>query len=266
VAVPLLSQRTTWSYTPLTSTGTNIQVIRQLLFEAFVRSCAMAADTAAARACAVTRLTMSLTHAHSQVFNNGHTIQVQWTPGALQSSVRVPAPGNSSPACVLCACDNRCFCTPSSVRCSHNYLADDYQYVIFCLNVNTVYHPTVTACPPIAGNDITDYVNQGSLLNLRTVTAEPLQLHFHTDSEHVVEGVYHPLEMHIVHRVSQSQLPGCPASGCLFVTGVLIKLDPANQVSLIACRCLSLAGALRGLSLLFGRGLPTLPVAGTSHG
>lgn len=28
---------------------------------------------------------------------------------------------------------------------------------------------------------------------------EPIQLHFHSPSEHTVEGKYHDLEMHIVH-------------------------------------------------------------------
>ena len=28
---------------------------------------------------------------------------------------------------------------------------------------------------------------------------EPLQLHFHSPSEHTVEGKHHDLEMHIVH-------------------------------------------------------------------
>lgn len=53
------------------------------------------------------------------------------------------------------------------------------------------------------------------------VLATPLQFHFHAGSEHFVEGVQYPLEMHIVHRVTD--LPAC-AAGCFSVLGVFFKL------------------------------------------
>jgi hypothetical protein len=40
----------------------------------------------------ITHLTPLAPHT-LQVFNNGHTIQVQWAPGTVKSTVMVPAAG-----------------------------------------------------------------------------------------------------------------------------------------------------------------------------
>jgi carbonic anhydrase len=104
-----------------------------------------------------------------------------------------------------------------------------------CASIYLIAHSSADACgASTAGNRITDILYNANPLAFRDVVAQPLQLHFHTDSEHVRGGIYYPLEMHIVHRVSQAQLSNCPPSGCLFVTGVLIKLDEDNQVRLTA--------------------------------
>ncbi|EFJ47770.1 hypothetical protein VOLCADRAFT_109791 [Volvox carteri f. nagariensis] len=59
-----------------------------------------------------------------------------------------------------------------------------------------------------------------------TVKATPLQFHFHTVSEHLVGGKHYPLELHIVHRVTD--LPACTA-GCFSVTGVLFELTQSED-------------------------------------
>ncbi|KAJ9516610.1 hypothetical protein QJQ45_015218 [Haematococcus lacustris] len=102
-----------------------------------------------------------------QVFNNGHTVQVQWPARELQSQVLLPHVGG---------------------------------------HVVDVTRPFVNA----------------SYLPVRAV---PLQLHFHTASEHTIGGAYYPLELHIVHVVPQSSMPACPASGCLAVAGVMFALS-----------------------------------------
>ncbi|KAG2494119.1 hypothetical protein HYH03_007757 [Edaphochlamys debaryana] len=57
----------------------------------------------------------------------------------------------------------------------------------------------------------------------RRVTAVPLQFHVHALSEHTIDGRYYPLELHIVHRVTD--LPACAAvGGCFTVTGVVFEL------------------------------------------
>eukprot|EP00199_Chlamydomonas_sp_CCMP681_P002113 CAMPEP_0119105060 /NCGR_PEP_ID=MMETSP1180-20130426/3108_1 /TAXON_ID=3052 ORGANISM="Chlamydomonas cf sp, Strain CCMP681" /NCGR_SAMPLE_ID=MMETSP1180 /ASSEMBLY_ACC=CAM_ASM_000741 /LENGTH=388 /DNA_ID=CAMNT_0007090001 /DNA_START=133 /DNA_END=1299 /DNA_ORIENTATION=- len=107
-----------------------------------------------------------------QVFNNGHTIQVQWKGGVLDSTVVIPA------------------------------------------NVDN-------------GSVITDVLSREfARTNPTSVVATPLQFHFHATSEHTVDGVYYPLEMHIVHVIPQAIMPGCPSGGCLSVIGVLFKLHP----------------------------------------
>lgn len=134
-----LSTRTTWSYSPITSTGSNVQI-----------------------------------------FNNGHTIQVQWSQGALASNVEVV--------------------TTSS------------------------------------GGLITDVVGGLTgllgLTNTKKARATPLQFHFHTDSEHLIDGKYHPLELHIVHNIPKSEMESCPNSGCLMVTGTLLQLTSSDNPNL----------------------------------
>ncbi|KAG1661008.1 hypothetical protein FOA52_007173 [Chlamydomonas sp. UWO 241] len=52
----------------------------------------------------------------------------------------------------------------------------------------------------------------------------PVQFHFHTKSEHTMEGTYFPLEMHIVNVVPGSELPGCGSTpGCIVPVGVLFR-------------------------------------------
>jgi carbonic anhydrase len=55
------------------------------------------------------------------------------------------------------------------------------------------------------------------------VQAKPIGLHFHSPSEHVIDGRQFPLEMHIVHAVDSTTLPGCGNSSCLAVLGLLFE-------------------------------------------
>ncbi|GBF97659.1 carbonic anhydrase [Raphidocelis subcapitata] len=63
------------------------------------------------------------------------------------------------------------------------------------------------------------------------VPMKPLQLHFHTRSEHFVGGRTYPLEMHLVNAVARSDVPGCPAAGCLAVVGVMFELAEEGETS-----------------------------------
>ncbi|KXZ50481.1 hypothetical protein GPECTOR_16g656 [Gonium pectorale] len=72
---------------------------------------------------------------------------------------------------------------------------------------------------------ITDVITLGATAKTAVVKAVPLQFHFHATSEHMVDGKIYPLELHIVHRVTD--LPAC-ASGCFTVTGVLFELTTAG--------------------------------------
>ena len=55
------------------------------------------------------------------------------------------------------------------------------------------------------------------------VALEPLQLHFHTTSEHTIDGMYAPSEMHIVCRVKDGESEHCDDNdGCLAVFGVML--------------------------------------------
>ncbi|PNW84147.1 hypothetical protein CHLRE_04g223100v5 [Chlamydomonas reinhardtii] len=62
------------------------------------------------------------------------------------------------------------------------------------------------------------------------VTAVPTQFHFHSTSEHLLAGKIYPLELHIVHQVTE-KLEACKG-GCFSVTGILFQLDngPDNEL------------------------------------
>eukprot|EP00775_Hariotina_reticulata_P005414 gene5414-5647_t len=64
---------------------------------------------------------------------------------------------------------------------------------------------------------------------VQTVTAVPQQLHWHSQSEHLVAGRMYPLEAHLVSVVPQSALPGCPPEGCTLVTAVLYELADGDM-------------------------------------
>jgi carbonic anhydrase len=46
----------------------------------------------------------------------------------------------------------------------------------------------------------------GGTLTIDKARYELLQLHFHAPSEHTIEGVHYPVEMHLVHKSSQGEL------------------------------------------------------------
>ncbi|KAG2452134.1 hypothetical protein HYH02_003166 [Chlamydomonas schloesseri] len=62
------------------------------------------------------------------------------------------------------------------------------------------------------------------------VTAVPTQFHFHSTSEHMLAGKIFPLELHIVHKITE-KLEACKG-GCFSVTGILFQLDngPDNEL------------------------------------
>eukprot|EP00878_Enallax_costatus_P016188 GHUV01016978.1.p1 GENE.GHUV01016978.1~~GHUV01016978.1.p1 ORF type:complete len:321 (+),score=87.31 GHUV01016978.1:404-1366(+) len=63
------------------------------------------------------------------------------------------------------------------------------------------------------------------------VKATPAQFHFHTHSEHIVDGAEYPLEMHIVHFIKKDQLPACGDAGCPVVLGIMLGLtDNESEV------------------------------------
>jgi carbonic anhydrase len=77
------------------------------------------------------------------------------------------------------------------------------------------------------GHTVQVDVPEGNVLTLDGVPHELLQLHFHSPSEHTVDGSSFPVELHLVHRAE---------NGALAVVGVLIaggELNPA-LVSLLA--------------------------------
>jgi carbonic anhydrase len=70
------------------------------------------------------------------------------------------------------------------------------------------------------GRTVEVVVNNGSRITLDGQVYELLQFHFHTPSEHMVDGIAFAMEVHFVHRA---------AGGGLAVIGVLVKdggLDP----------------------------------------
>ncbi|MDH4128114.1 MAG: carbonic anhydrase family protein [Spirochaetota bacterium] len=76
--------------------------------------------------------------------------------------------------------------------------------------------------PSIINNGHTIQVNypEGSTLAIGNKTYKLLQFHFHTKSEHAVNGKLYELEMHLVHKNDNGQLA---------VVGILFKIGKENS-------------------------------------
>lgn len=73
------------------------------------------------------------------------------------------------------------------------------------------------------GHTVEVEYDPGSTLEYDGVVHELVQFHFHTPSEHLLDGVTYPMEMHLVHR-ERGQ------TGRFVVIGVLFKEGKANPL------------------------------------
>lgn len=88
-------------------------------------------------------------------------------------------------------------------------------------NINTNYTISTTK---IVNNGHTiqfDYT-PGSSTSLNNINYNLLQFHFHTGSEHTINGYRYPMEMHLVHKD--------PITGLLAVVGIFFKVGAKNEV------------------------------------
>lgn len=67
--------------------------------------------------------------------------------------------------------------------------------------------------------------------SIQYVKAVPAQLHFHSRSEHSLDGALFASEVHIVHFVYEDQLPACGKDGCIAVLGVMLAEDTFPDTS-----------------------------------
>lgn len=88
-------------------------------------------------------------------------------------------------------------------------------------NINTNYTLSST---DIYNNGHTVQFNytQGSYANLNGIDYDLLQFHFHTGSEHTIDGYRYPMEAHLVHRN--------PNTGLLAVIGVFFEQGDSNKI------------------------------------
>lgn len=71
------------------------------------------------------------------------------------------------------------------------------------------------------GHTIQANFDEGSSMSIGGKTYNLLQLHFHTPSEHYVDGAPYPMEGHFVHKAED---------GTLAVIGVMMKVGQANPI------------------------------------
>lgn len=60
----------------------------------------------------------------------------------------------------------------------------------------------------------------GSMLKVGELSYELIQFHFHTQSEHTIDGIRYPMEVHLVHKNHDS--------GALAVVGIMFKQGETN--------------------------------------
>lgn len=78
---------------------------------------------------------------------------------------------------------------------------------------------------PLATTKLTSKFTAAAASDVQRVKVAPAQFHFHTRSEHVLDGKEYPLELHIVNFVKAPDLPACGSGGCATVVGVMFQLS-----------------------------------------
>lgn len=65
------------------------------------------------------------------------------------------------------------------------------------------------------------------------LAVQPLQFHLHTFSEHTLDGLYAPGELHIVTKVKEGESDYCDSleSGCLAVFGIMLSFQGDGHTS-----------------------------------
>lgn len=71
------------------------------------------------------------------------------------------------------------------------------------------------------GHTIEQHYNTGSSILIDNVTYQLKQFHFHTPSEHTINGIQYPMEIHLVHQNSETSK--------LAVIGILFKEGETNS-------------------------------------
>lgn len=89
-------------------------------------------------------------------------------------------------------------------------------------NVSTYNGHVMIPFRGFKNSTITDVVDYPEAPTPEHARGTPVQFHFHTSSEHSIDGSYGVLEMHIVHTVPQSEVPGCDPQ-CFAVVGVIFR-------------------------------------------
>lgn len=86
-------------------------------------------------------------------------------------------------------------------------------------DITVHYEPVVAAIENLGTTIQVPYIND-SHIELNGKRYDLLQFHVHTPSEHTVDGMYYPMEIHFVHKHSDSDFA---------VLGVMVKEGKANQ-------------------------------------
>jgi len=88
-------------------------------------------------------------------------------------------------------------------------------------NININYDESSTEIIN-TGSTVEFVYDKGSSADMNNIEYDLIQFHFHTGSEHTIDGKRAPMEMHLVHRD--------PNTGLLAVMGVLFEEGASNNV------------------------------------
>ena len=88
---------------------------------------------------------------------------------------------------------------------------DQHQFVVH-------FQDEITAVENL-GHTIQLDFNQGSTINVGGITYTFKQMHFHTPSEHLIDGVTFPMELHIVSATENSASPNYLVIACFIQDG-----------------------------------------------
>ncbi len=88
-------------------------------------------------------------------------------------------------------------------------------------NININYNDSATEIIN-TGTTVEFVYDVGSLASLNNIDYNLIQFHFHTGSEHTIDGQRAPMEMHLVHQD--------PNTGLLAVIGVMFEEGESNEI------------------------------------
>jgi carbonic anhydrase len=140
----------------------------------------------------------------------------------LSLSALVPAPQTGAQTTPTVGSEQ----TPIDIRNEDLTFVEDLTALGFSYGTKVPLKIINKDAPDEFGTVRAELTNGGGELTVGTTTYKLLQFHFHTPSEHELNGEKFPMELHLVHKVVDET---SPENGTLSVVGIFIKAGKEHK-------------------------------------